>query len=207
MTHTKCELHIGIKDNNKFLFFSVYFPLSPQRDMFQLTIVGSQPTKHSPKIRCGCRSSRGQNLRFEFVLLRTKGSLSGERYQSIKKVAVLWTAIHLPRWLNGKDPTCRCRRRGFNPWVRKIPWRRKWQPTPGFLPGESHGQRSLAGYSSWGHKSQDSTEHKLPSSIIFFKIRNAKLIEIPGNMGKLTVMFKIFLLEIKEQTKNRAKFE
>ena len=35
----------------------------------------------------------------------------------------------------------------FNPWVRKIPWRRKWQPTPVFLPGESHGQRSLAGYS------------------------------------------------------------
>ena len=40
----------------------------------------------------------------------------------------------------------------FNPWVRKIPWRRKWQPTPVFLPGESHGQRSLEGYSPWGHK-------------------------------------------------------
>ena len=39
-------------------------------------------------------------------------------------------------------------------WVRKIPWRREWQPTPGFLPGESHGQRSLAGYTSWCHKSQ-----------------------------------------------------
>ena len=39
------------------------------------------------------------------------------------------------------------RRPGFNPWVGKIPWRRKWQPTPVFLPGESHGQRSLAGYS------------------------------------------------------------
>ena len=43
-----------------------------------------------------------------------------------------------------------CRRHEFNPWVRKIPWRRKWQPTPVFLPGESHGQRSLAGYSPWG---------------------------------------------------------
>jgi len=40
----------------------------------------------------------------------------------------------------------------FDPWVRKTPWRRKWQPTPVFLPGESHGQRSLAGYSPWGHK-------------------------------------------------------
>ena len=38
----------------------------------------------------------------------------------------------------------------FNPWVRKIPWRRAWQPTPVFLPGESHGQRSLAGYSPYG---------------------------------------------------------
>ena len=43
------------------------------------------------------------------------------------------------------DKTCR-----FNPWVKKIRWRRLWQPTPVFLPGESHGQRSLAGYSPWG---------------------------------------------------------
>ena len=49
----------------------------------------------------------------------------------------------------------RCR---FNPWVGKIPWRREWQPTPVVLPGESHGQRSLAGYSPWGHKESDMTE-------------------------------------------------
>ena len=42
----------------------------------------------------------------------------------------------------------------FGSWIGKIPWRRKWQPTPGFLPGESHGERSLAGCSPWGHKSQ-----------------------------------------------------
>ena len=42
-----------------------------------------------------------------------------------------------------------CRRPGFNPWVRKMPWRRKWQPTPVFLSGESHGQRSLVSYSTW----------------------------------------------------------
>ena len=47
---------------------------------------------------------------------------------------------------------------GFNPWVRKIPWRRKWQPTPVFSPGESHGQRNLVGYSPWGHKELDMTE-------------------------------------------------
>ena len=40
----------------------------------------------------------------------------------------------------------------FSPWVGKIPWRRKWQPTAVFLPGESHGQRNLAGYGPWGHK-------------------------------------------------------
>ena len=44
-----------------------------------------------------------------------------------------------------------CRRRGFDPWVRKIPWRRSWQPTPVLLPGESHGQMGLAGYCPWGH--------------------------------------------------------
>ena len=52
----------------------------------------------------------------------------------------------------------KCRRTGFDPWVRKIPWKRSWQPTLVFLPGESHGQRSLAGYSSWGHKELESTE-------------------------------------------------
>ena len=47
------------------------------------------------------------------------------------------------RWLGDKESACqyrRCRRLGFDPWVRKIAWRRKWQPTPVFLPGESHGQ-------------------------------------------------------------------
>ena len=47
----------------------------------------------------------------------------------------------------------------FYPWVGKIPWRRKWQPTPVFLPGECYGQRSLAGYSLWGRKWSDMTEH------------------------------------------------
>ena len=46
----------------------------------------------------------------------------------------------------------------FDPWVRKIPKRRKWQPTPVFLPGEFHGQRNLEGYSPWGHKVSDTTE-------------------------------------------------
>ena len=44
---------------------------------------------------------------------------------------------------------------GFNPWVGKIPWRKTWQSTPVFLPRESHGQRSLVGYSPWGCKELD----------------------------------------------------
>ena len=46
----------------------------------------------------------------------------------------------------------------FNPWVGKIPWKRKWQPTPVLLPGKSHEWRSLVGYSPWGHKEWDTTE-------------------------------------------------
>ena len=49
----------------------------------------------------------------------------------------------LPWWLSGKEPTCQCRSHGLDSWVRKIPWRRKWKPTPGFLPGKSHKQKSL----------------------------------------------------------------
>ena len=51
-----------------------------------------------------------------------------------------------------------CRRPGFNPRVGKITWRRKWQPTPVFVPEKSQGQRSLVGYSSWGHQELDTTE-------------------------------------------------
>ena len=56
---------------------------------------------------------------------------------------------------NVEDIQDRC---GFNPWVRKIPWKMKWQPTPVFLRRESHGQRRLVGYSPWGHKESDTVE-------------------------------------------------
>ena len=55
---------------------------------------------------------------------------------------------------NGGD----VKRCGFDPWVWKIPWRRAWQPTPVFLPGESHRQKSLEGYSLQGQKESDTTE-------------------------------------------------
>ena len=60
-----------------------------------------------------------------------------------------------------EESTCqrrRSKRLRFDPWVGKIPWRRAWQPTPVFLPGEFHGQKSLVGYSPWGHKESDRTK-------------------------------------------------
>ena len=60
-------------------------------------------------------------------------------------------SIGLPWWLlRGKEPTCQSRRWRFNPWIGKIPWRRKRQSTPVFLVGKFQGQRTLEGYSSWG---------------------------------------------------------
>ena len=71
------------------------------------------------------------------------------------------TKYLLPRWLSGKKSACqcrRCKRCKFDPWVGKIPWRRKWPLAPVFLPGESHAQRSLVGYSPRGCTESDATE-------------------------------------------------
>ena len=72
-----------------------------------------------------------------------------------------WFNLGFPGGTSGKEPTCHCRRHtrlGFDLSVGKSPWRRKWQPAPVVLPGESRGQRSLAGYSLWGHKELETTE-------------------------------------------------
>ena len=63
-----------------------------------------------------------------------------------------YLSMGFPGGARAKESACQCKRYkrcGFDLWVRKIPWRRPWQPTPVFLPGESHGQRSLRGYSAW----------------------------------------------------------
>ena len=52
----------------------------------------------------------------------------------------------------------KCGKPRFDSWIGKFPWRRAWQPTPVFLPGESHGQRNLVGYGPWGLKELDTTE-------------------------------------------------
>ena len=69
--------------------------------------------------------------------------------------------LGLPPWLSGKEFACNAGDPDLISWVRETPWRRAWQPTPVFLPGESHGQRSLAGYSPWGHKESHMTEATL----------------------------------------------
>ena len=93
-------------------------------------------------------SQRVENNRADFFLSLCLGYILG-----------------LPGWLRGKESTCQCSRHqthGFDPWVGKIPWRRKWQPTPVFLPGEPHGQRSLV--QSIGSRESDTNE-RLSTSI------------------------------------------
>ena len=65
----------------------------------------------------------------------------------------------VPWWLRRLSVCLQCGRPWFDSWVGKIPWRRKWQPTPVFLLGKSHGQRSLVGCNPWGLKESGTTEH------------------------------------------------
>ena len=72
------------------------------------------------------------------------------------------TTRGFPDGARGKESACQCRRCKrfcFSPWIGKIPWRRKRQPTPVFLAGKFHGQRNLAGYTAWIHKESEATEH------------------------------------------------
>ena len=72
-----------------------------------------------------------------------------------------------PGGVSGKEPNCQCKKHkrslpmqrcGFDSWFGKIPWERSWQPTPVFLPGESHGLKNLVGYSPQDHKEADMIE-------------------------------------------------
>ena len=87
----------------------------------------------------------------------------------------LWQGLfHLTWWLSGRESACQCRRREFDLWVGKIPWRRKWLLTPVFLPGKSHRQRSLEGSSTWGHKESDPTEHAHTQCSLCVRIHKAE---------------------------------
>ena len=85
-------------------------------------------------------------------------------------VNFLLDVTNIPRWCSGKEFACQCRRCQrweFDLWVGKIPWRRIWQPTPVFLPGESRGQRSVAGHSAPGCKELDRTERAHTHNMLF----------------------------------------
>ena len=110
---------------------------------------------------------------------------------------------------SGKEPACqcrRCKRHGFSPWVGTIPWRRVWHPTPVFLPGESHGQRSLQGYSPWGCKESDMTEAVLARSAYGILVPLPGIepgsiavkawvlpTGLPRKFPKVNILFKIYL--------------
>ena len=92
-------------------------------------------------------------------------SIKKKKKKKSKKTSLIWeggvkkmTCPGIPWWLRWQRICLQCWRFGFNPWVGTILWRREWLPTPVFLPGESHGQRSLVGCSPWGHKESDMTE-------------------------------------------------
>ena len=105
-------------------------------------------------------------LTFHFILEYSWWTMSHE-FQVYSKVIQFYIYIylqHLTGCLSGKESARQWRRHRFNPWVRKILWRRNWQPTPVFLPGKSHGQRRLVNYSPWGCKESDMTK-RLHNSI------------------------------------------
>ena len=81
--------------------------------------------------------------------------------RSLLSVYFIYSSVYslgFPGGSDGKKIYLQCRGCRFDPWVGKIPWRKKWQPTPVFLPGEFHGQRSLSGYSPRDRKESDMTE-------------------------------------------------
>ena len=120
-------------------------------------ILGQGTRSHMPQLRV-CMSQ----LKSSHAAI--KGSCTPHRRPRAAKYT------YIPGGTSGKESICqcrRCKRCEFDPWIRKIPGERHGNPLV-FLPGESHGQRSLAGYSSWGRKEQDMTERLTPSLFIYF---------------------------------------
>ena len=71
----------------------------------------------------------------------------------------VFKVVRVSGGLNGEESASQHKIHRFDPWVGKILWRRKWQSTPVFLPGKSHGQTSVAGYGPWGQKESEMIEH------------------------------------------------
>ena len=111
---------------------------------------------HGNPLQCSCLENPTDKGAWWATIHRVAKSLtelkrlSAESVETLEDNDILWILCSFASSdANGKEPACNARdiiRCGFHPWVRKIPWRRTWQHTPVFLPGESHGQRSLVGY-------------------------------------------------------------
>ena len=138
---------------------------------------------------CGLNNVRWFN--FCFIAVEPCELFHYGRYLSINfnKFYVLFKEgspwiLGFPGSLDGKASAYNAGETGFDPWVGKVPWRRKWQPTPVFMPGKSHGPRSLVGYSPWDHKESDMTErlHFIHSSWPLFPF------EIPSSFWMFLVV-------------------
>ena len=118
---------------------------------------------------------------FLFIVVTNKTTINFCAQAFVQMNAFFWASlvVHLVK-------IClQCRRHRFDPWVGKIPWGRKQQPTPVFLPGESHGQKSLAGYSPWGHKKLDMTQQLNHHHHAFFSLEEILWSEITRSCGSI----------------------
>ena len=104
---------------------------------------------------------------------------------------------HLLGGFSGKESSCQCRRRRrhrFGLWVGTMPWNRKWQPTPLFLPGEFHGQRSLVDPRSWGHKESDTTEHTHTQSTYVGSLLDLRTFNFSSTEREISAKYLAWLL-------------
>ena len=140
------------------MFFKLFLIVSNKDDLYKFVYVcvhthtlthRQQKQVHRSASYCVCVwwGGRGASLYPGIVCQRSHFQKQSQYGLSWP---ILWASL-VAQWLSICMQYTKLR---FDPWVGKIPWRREWQPTPAFLPGKSHGQRSLAGYSPWVAKSQ-----------------------------------------------------
>ena len=156
------------------LWFSWFYLSTP----FQVKVNVAGDSKRKIKFPLGCNGQRMIAQLHMLLWFRTLvGAILGTLYIcccrncEFSAEGVVFF-VGLPQWLSSKRIHLWCRRHRFNPWVWKIPWRRKWQPTPVILPRKSHGQRNLAGYSPWGQNTTEQLNnwvcdsHEMPGKAI-----------------------------------------
>ena len=119
----------------------------------------SHHQKHTSDVKPLRETDQIEAAAASYCLWNKSGKSSGLKEH--KCIIIIWRMAEIPRGASGEETACpcrRCERCGLDPWVGEIPCRRERQPTPVFLPGESHGQRSRVGYGPRGCKESDTTE-------------------------------------------------